>query len=44
MKIFFTWWNKQTIGTFIKTFLLGNLWEKMITEISITKIKMMKDG
>ena len=23
MKIFFTWWNKQTIGTFIKTFFTG---------------------
>ena len=25
MKIFFTWWNKQTIGTFIKTFFTGRL-------------------
>ena len=25
MKIFFTWWNKQTIGTFIKTFFTGKL-------------------
>ena len=23
MKIFFTWWNRQTIGTFIKTFFTG---------------------
>ena len=25
MKIFFTWWNKQTFGTFIKTFFTGKL-------------------
>ena len=25
MKIFFTWWNKQTIGTFIKTLFTGKL-------------------
>tara|TARA_B100001564_G_scaffold358169_1_gene376119 strand:+ start:1380 stop:1727 length:348 start_codon:yes stop_codon:yes gene_type:complete len=23
MKIFFTWWNKQTFGTFLKTFFTG---------------------
>ena len=25
MKIFFTWWNKQTLGTLIKTFFTGKL-------------------
>ena len=25
MKIFFTWWNKQTIGTLLKTFFTGTL-------------------
>ena len=25
MKIFFTWWNKQTIGTLLKTFFSGKL-------------------
>ena len=25
MKIFFTWWNKQTIGTLLKTFFTGKL-------------------
>ena len=24
MKIFFTWWNRQTFGTLIKTFFTGN--------------------
>ncbi len=25
LKIFFTWWNKQTFGTFLKTFFTGKL-------------------
>ena len=25
MKIFFTWWNKQTFGTLLKTFFTGKL-------------------
>ena len=25
LKIFFTWWNKQTLGTFIKTLFSGKL-------------------
>ena len=25
MKLFFTWWNKQTVGTFLKTFFTGTL-------------------
>ena len=25
MKIFFTWWNKQTIGTLLKTFFTGKM-------------------
>tara|TARA_B100000886_G_C20083994_1_gene351059 strand:+ start:112 stop:456 length:345 start_codon:yes stop_codon:yes gene_type:complete len=25
MKLFFTWWNKQTVGTLLKTFFTGTL-------------------
>ena len=44
-KIIFTWWNKQTLGTFLKTFFLENLLEKMNLETNIMKIKKkIKDG
>ena len=43
-KIIFTWWNKQTVGTFLKQFLLENTLEKTIMEINIIKIDMIKDG
>ena len=44
LKIFFTWWNRQTFGTFLKTLLPVNMLAKMILAINTIKIRMMKDG
>ena len=43
-KIIFTWWNKQTFGTFLKTLFFGKYVGKMSREINIIKAKKMKDG
>ena len=43
-KILFTWWNKQTFGTFLKTIFLENMLDLMNLEIDIIGIKMMKGG
>ena len=43
-KNIFTWWNKQTFGTFLKTFFLENMLVQINMEINIIKIKKMKDG
>ena len=37
LKIIFTWWNKQTFGTFLKTLFLENMLVLMNTEINIIK-------
>ena len=39
LKIFFTWWNKQTFGTFLKTLFLENTLALTILEISTIKKK-----
>ena len=44
MKIIFTWWNKQTFGTFLKTLFTGKYVGKDKLEINITKIRTMKGG
>jgi hypothetical protein len=44
LKIIFTWWNRQTFGTFLKLYFLENMLEKMNMEINIIKVKKMKDG
>ena len=36
--------NKQTLGTFLKTYLLGNMLVKIITVINIIKIKRREMG
>ena len=40
MKIIFTWWNKQTFGTFLKTLFTG----RINLAINIIEIKETKDG
>ena len=44
LKIIFTWWNKQTFGTFLKTLFLENLLVQTSMEIGIIKVKAMKGG
>ena len=44
LKIIFTWWNKQTFGTFLKTLFLENMLVLMNMETNIIKVKKMKDG
>ena len=44
LKIFFTWWNKQTFGTFLKTLFLENMLGQMNMEINIIKVKKMNVG
>ena len=44
LKIIFTWWNKQTFGTFLKTLFLENMLVLMNMEINIIKVKKMNDG
>ena len=43
-KQIFTWWNRNTFGTFLKTLFLESMLAKMILEINIIKIKKMKGG
>ena len=44
LNIIFTWWNKQTFGTFLKTIFYGTYVGKDELEISIIKVKKMRDG
>ena len=44
LKVIFTWWNKQTFGTFLKTLFLENLLAGMNLVTNIIKVKVMKDG
>ena len=43
-KQIFTWWNHQTLGTRIYTFIFGKFKEKIILEINITKVNQERDG
>ena len=43
-KIIFTWWNKQTFGTLLKTLFLESMLVQMNMETNIIKVKKMKDG
>ena len=40
----FTWWNKLTLGTFLKTLFSGKFVGKDEFGINITKTREMKDG
>ena len=44
LKIIFTWWNRQTFGTFLKTYFLENMLVQMNMEINIIKVKKMNVG
>ena len=44
LKQIFTWWNKKTFGTFLKTLFFGNTLEVMNLGINIIKAKKMRDG
>ena len=44
IKQIFTWWNRQTFGTFLKTIFLENLLEKIALVINIIKAKRRKMG
>ena len=45
LKVFFTWWNKQTFGTFLKTLFYGKLVGKdKFGNRYYTSKKKMKDG
>ena len=44
LKLIFTWWNKQTIGTFLKTLFFGEFVGTDEFETDIIKIKRTKDG
>ena len=44
LNIIFTWWNRQTFGTFLKTFFMVIMLVKMNLEINIIKVKKMRDG
>ena len=39
LKQIFTWWNKNTFGTFLKLYFLESMLEKMNSETNIIKIK-----
>ena len=43
-KIIFTWWNRQTFGTFLKTLFLGKYVGTDEFEINIIKVKKMIAG
>ena len=43
-KQIFTWWNRNTFGTFLKTLFFGKYVGKDDFEINIIKIKKMKGG
>ena len=40
----FTWWNKQTFGTFLKTLFLENMLAQTSMEINIIAVKKMNVG
>ena len=44
LKIIFTWWNRQTFGTFLKTLFFGKYVGSDELEINIIKVKKMNDG
>ena len=44
LKQIFTWWNKQTFGTFLKTLFFGKLVGKDEYGNKYYKSKKMKDG
>ena len=44
LKLIFTWWNKQTLGTFLKTLSLENMLVLTNKETNIIKVKKTKDG
>ena len=44
LKKIFTWWNRDTFGTRLKTIFFGKLVGRMILATNIMKIKMEKDG
>ena len=44
LKIFFTWWNRQTLGTFLKTLFLGKYVGSDEYGNKYYKSKKMKDG
>ena len=44
LKIIFTWWNRQTFGTFLKTLFFGNMLVQMNMEINTIKVKKMNVG
>ena len=44
IKQIFTWWNSQTVGTFIYTILFGKFVGKDDLVTNIIKIKRVKDG
>ena len=43
-KIIFTWWNRQTFGTFLKRYFLENTLAQMSLETNIIKVKKMNVG
>ena len=43
-KIFFTWWNKQTLGTYLKTLFFGKYVGKDEFGNKYYKDKKIKDG
>ena len=44
LKVIFTWWNRQTLGTFLKTLFTGKFVGKDKFGNKYYKIKMMRDG
>ena len=44
LKIIFTWWNRQTFGTFKNLIFLESLLVPMNMEINTIKVRKMKDG
>ena len=44
LKIFFTWWNRQTFGTFLKTLFFGKLVGKDEFEINTIRTRKTRDG
>ena len=40
----FTWWNRDTFGTRLKTIFLESMLEKIISETNIMRVKKEKDG
>ena len=44
IKQIFTWWNSQTLGTFLYTIFFGKFVGKMNLEINIIKIKKIIVG